>query len=332
VLDVENPASAIVFCRTRLEVESLVETLNAHGYRAEALHGGMPQRQREGVMGRFRAAKTDLLIATDVAARGLDVQQLSHVFNYDVPTDADAYVHRIGRTGRAGREGTAITLAEPREHHLLRSIERVTKQKLEIATVPTVADLRARRLELTRASLHERLLAGGLDDVRVIVESLAREFDVLDVAAAAVKMAHEELNGDDNDVELPAATTAAVKPPRARSEGEQADAPRKGRRHAISGQGRAVARLYVGAGRKAGIRPGDLVGAITNEAGLSSRDLGAIEIADRFSLVEVPEEAADAVIQAMRRTTLRGEKVQVRLDSKEDAAGGRPKHRFDDRR
>src|SRR6185436_4087705 len=159
VLDMESPTSALVFCRTRLEVDSLVETLNAHGYRAEALHGGMMQRQREAVMGRFRAAKTDLLIATDVAARGLDVQQLSHVFNYDVPTDADAYVHRIGRTGRAGREGTAITLAEPREHHLLRSIERVTKQRIEVARVPTVADLRARRLELTRAALHERLLA-----------------------------------------------------------------------------------------------------------------------------------------------------------------------------
>jgi ATP-dependent RNA helicase DeaD len=335
VLDVENPTSAIVFCRTRLEVDSLVETLNAHGYRAEALHGGMPQRQREGVMGRFRAAKTDLLIATDVAARGLDVQQLSHVFNYDVPTDADAYVHRIGRTGRAGREGTAITLAEPREHHLLRSIERVTKQKLDIATVPTVADLKAKRLELTRASLHERLLAGDLDDVRVIVESLAREFDVLDIAAAAVKLAHAELNGDGDEVELPPAAAPRPGPSGAAQPRESAGgpegAPRKAKRHAISGQGRAVARLYFGAGRKAGIRPGDLVGAITNEAGLSSRDLGAIEITDRFSLVEVPEEAAEDVIKAMRRTTLRGEKVQVRRDFK-DAAGGPPSRRPDDGR
>jgi len=229
VLDVENPTSALVFCRTRLEVDSLVETLNAHGYRAEALHGGMMQRQREAVMGRFRAAKTDLLIATDVAARGLDVQQLSHVFNYDVPTDADAYVHRIGRTGRAGREGTAITLAEPREHHLLRSIERVTKQKIETATVPTVADLKAKRLELTRASLHERLLAGGLDDVRVIVESLAREFDVLDIAAAAVKLAHAELNadGEKDEVDLPPVSVGqtSARPRRPSAEGPD-DRPR----------------------------------------------------------------------------------------------------------
>jgi ATP-dependent RNA helicase DeaD len=185
VLDMENPQSAIVFCRTRLEVDSLVETLNAHGYRAEALHGGMQQRQRDVVMHRFRAAKTDLLIATDVAARGLDIEHLSHVVNYDLPADAAAYVHRIGRTGRAGREGTAITLAEPREHRLLRNIEQLTKQKIEVATVPTVADLHARRLELTRATLREYLVAGGLDNVRVVVQSLADEFDLLDVAAAA---------------------------------------------------------------------------------------------------------------------------------------------------
>ena len=174
VLDIESPTSALVFCRTRLEVDTLVETLNAHGYRAEALHGGMQQRQRDTVMGRFRAAKADLLIATDVAARGLDIEQLSHVFNYDVPSAPEVYVHRIGRTGRAGREGTAITLAEPREHRLLRSIERLTKQKIDIATLPTVADLRAKRLELTRASIRERLVAGDFDDVRVVVESLAR--------------------------------------------------------------------------------------------------------------------------------------------------------------
>src|SRR3982751_4486560 len=138
VLDMESPASALVFCRTRLEVDTLVETLNAHGYRAEAIHGGMQQRQREAVMARFRSAKADLLIATDVAARGLDIQQLSHVFNYDVPSAPDSYIHRIGRTGRAGRDGVAITLADPRETRLVRSIEAVMKQKIEVANVPTV--------------------------------------------------------------------------------------------------------------------------------------------------------------------------------------------------
>ena len=127
VLDMETPTSAIVFCRTRLEVDELAEAMNAHGYRAEALHGGFEQEQRDRVMKRFRGGKADLLIATDVAARGLDIEHVSHVFNYDVPTDPDAYVHRIGRTGRMGREGVAITFAEPREHRLLRSIEKATQ-------------------------------------------------------------------------------------------------------------------------------------------------------------------------------------------------------------
>ncbi len=309
VLEMENPASALVFCRTRLEVDSLVETLNAHGYRAEALHGGMQQRQRDAVMGRFRSAKADLLIATDVAARGLDIQQLSHVFNYDVPSAPDAYLHRIGRTGRAGREGTAITLAEPREHRLLRGFERVTKQRIEVVSVPTVADLRSKRLELTRASLRERLLAGDLDDVRVVVESLAEEFDIVDVAAAAVKLAHEQLSGDAEERDLPAAP-----PPREESFRGGGPKPTRARRSPPAGDGHAVTRLFVGAGRRAGIRPADLVGAITNEAGVSSKDLGAIEITDTFSLVEVPDGLADDIVSAMRRTTLRGQKVQVRRD------------------
>jgi ATP-dependent RNA helicase DeaD len=320
VLDMESPTSALVFCRTRLEVDSLVETLNAHGYRAEALHGGMQQRQRDAVMGRFRAAKADLLIATDVAARGLDISQLSHVINYDVPSAPEAYVHRIGRTGRAGREGTAITLAEPREHRLLRSIEAMTKQKIEVAAVPTVADLRARRLELTSAALRERLLAGELDDVRVVVESLAEEFGIVDVAAAAVKLAHQAAGGDGDDKELP-----AIPPPREDRSGRASErrgrgpAPRaaSGPRHREARAGLRVARLFIGAGRRAGIRPADLVGAIANEAGITSRDLGAIEIADGFSLVEVPEAMADAVVDAMRRATLRGHKVQVRRDRDE---------------
>src|SRR6185436_10928503 len=129
--EIESPESALVFCRTRLEVDTLVEMLNAHGHRAEALHGGMEQRQRDREMGRFRDGSADLLVATDVAARGLDIERLSHVINYDVPASSDTYIHRIGRTGRAGHGGTAITLAEPREHRLLRAMEAVTKQKID---------------------------------------------------------------------------------------------------------------------------------------------------------------------------------------------------------
>jgi ATP-dependent RNA helicase DeaD len=325
VLEMEDPTSALVFCRTRLEVETVVEALSAHGHRAEALHGGMEQRQRDRVMQLFRTAKVELLVATDVAARGLDIEHLSHVVNYDVPASAEAYVHRIGRTGRAGRAGTAITLAEPREHRLLRAIESYTKQHIEVATVPTVADLRARRLDLTRASLREQLLAGGLDDVRVVVETLAQEFDIVDIAAAAVKLAHTAEAGADAEHEIPVAAAPPERSSRdarspkrfsggaiverGRGRGERAGPPRD-RREPIEN----AARLFIGAGREAGIRPGDLVGAITGEAGINSRDLGAIEIADRFSLIDVPESRADDIIAALRATTLRGRKVTVKRD------------------
>ena len=305
ILDMENPDAALVFCRTRLEVDTLTETLNAHGYRAEALHGGMEQRQRDAVMNRVRSSKTDLLIATDVAARGLDIEQLSHVVNYDVPTSPEGYVHRIGRTGRAGREGTAITLAEPREHRLLRSIEQFTKQKIDTATVPTVADLRARRLEVTRASIREHLVAGDLDNVRVVVESLAGEFDLVDVAAAAVKMAHQMSGGDSEEEEI-------LAPGDPRRMSSSPGSPRDSRSRPAS-NGDHV-KLFIGAGRKAGIRPADLVGAITGEAGITSKSLGAIQIAENFSLIEVPEEIADDVVKAMKGASLRGQKVTIRRD------------------
>ena len=312
VLETEDAASALVFCRTRLEVDTLVEALNAHGHSAEALHGGMEQRQRDRVMARFREGKADLLVATDVAARGLDIERLSHVINYDVPNSSETYLHRIGRTGRAGREGTAITLVEPREHRLVRSMEAVTKQKIEIAPVPTVADLRAKRLELTRASLRERLLAGDLDRMRVVVESLAVEFDVLDIAAAAVQLAHAAAGGEGDDKEIPATgVTPAGDRPGDRRPLKPARGRLPGGRDSRDGD---MVRLFVGAGRRAGIRPGDLVGAIAGESGLESRAIGAIEINDAFSLVEVPNDRADDVIAALRQTKLRGLKVTVRRE------------------
>src|SRR5688500_17814646 len=253
----EDPFATLVFCRTRLEVESLVETCNAHGHRAEALHGGMIQKQRDRVMGLFRAQKANLLIATDVAARGLDIEHISHVVNYDVPASPEVYLHRIGRTGRAGRGGTAITLAEPREQRHLRSIDGFTKSKLDIGKVPTVADLRAKRLELTRASLRERLVAADFDDVRVVVESLSDEFDPVDIAAAAVKMAHDALGGNE-EREIPTPPAPASRE-RGEWRGAPADKPRlRPHRGPPNGNGNSI-RLFIGAGRDAGIRPGDLV-------------------------------------------------------------------------
>jgi ATP-dependent RNA helicase DeaD len=316
ILDVEAPTAAIVFCRTREEVDSLTETLNGRGYRAEALHGGMSQEQRDRVMGRLRSGTTELLVATDVAARGLDIEQLTHVVNYDVPSAPESYVHRIGRVGRAGREGVAITLAEPREHRMLKVIEKVSGATIAIEKVPTVADLRARRLELTRAAVRETLLEDDLDRYRVVVESLADEFDLVEVALAAVKLAAEASAGEDDEEEIP---EVSFRPDRAAGRGGD-----RGRREAGPGRrdggrggrssGGPVARLFVGAGRSAGVRPQDLVGAIAGETELAGRDVGAIELHQRFSLVEVPESAADDVVRALRATTIKGRKVTVRRD------------------
>ena len=316
VLDVEAPEAALVFCRTREEVDALTETLNGRGYRAEALHGGMSQEQRDKVMGRLRSQTADLLVATDVAARGLDVEHLTHVVNYNVPSAPEAYVHRIGRVGRAGREGVAITLAEPREHRMLKTIERATGQKIVMEKVPTVADLRARRLELTRAALRESLLEDHLDGFRAVVEALTDEFDVMDVAAAAVKLAHEATSGgaSDDDDEIPQVAARVEERPARSGPPSRSGATgpsRKGR--VLEGP---TAKLFIGLGRAVGVRPQDLVGAITGESSLSGRQIGAIEIAERFALVEVPEAAAEEVITALRATMIKGKKATVRRDGK----------------
>jgi ATP-dependent RNA helicase DeaD len=308
VLDVEAPAAALVFCRTRDEVDHLTETLNGRGYRADALHGGMDQAQRTRVMGRVRSGAAELLVATDVAARGLDVEQLTHVINYDVPASPDSYVHRIGRVGRAGREGVAITLAEPREHRMLKTIERAIKQRIAVEKLPTIADLRARLLELTRAALRETLLDDDLEGFRVVVEPLADEFDVMEVAMAAVKLAHEATGANPDEAEIPEPAPA----PDGDGHRRRPGSGREQRRNRPAPAG--MTRLFVGAGRAARIRPQDLVGAIAGESRLSGRDIGAIEIADRFSLVEVPESAADEVIKALRATTIKGRKATVRRE------------------
>jgi ATP-dependent RNA helicase DeaD len=313
LLDVEAPTAGIVFCRTRTEVDQLTETLAARGYRAEALHGGMSQEQRDRIMGRLRSGSAELLVATDVAARGLDIEHLTHVINYDVPSAPEAYVHRIGRVGRAGREGVAITLATAREHGLLRNIERLTRTKLHLAKVPTVADLRARRLELMRAGLREAILADDFDDVRVVVESLAEEFDIMDIATAAVKLAHAADGGDDEEeIRDVALRSPGAERPRS-GPGARPGKPPRGERPGRGERG-DTARIFIGAGRAAGIRPQDLVGAIANEAGISGREIGSIEISERFSLVELNVAVIADVIEALRGSTLKGRKITVRRE------------------
>ncbi len=332
ILDVEDPASTLVFARTRGEVDDLAEALSNRGHDAGALHGGLTQEQRDRMMGRFRDGSLDVLVATDVAARGLDIEHVSHVINFDVPSNPDAYVHRIGRTGRAGREGVAITLVEPREHRLLRNIEAATHSRLQIARLPTVADLRERRVEILRGNLREVLVAGGHDRLRGVVEPLSEEFDLVDIALAAVSLIEGAGAREDDDVELAPASLLQAGPPPRRAGGQVprrtgppprgpagprpgARAPRAGGRAGDgSSAGGEWVQLFIGGGRRAGIRPGDLVGAITNEAGVPGSVVGAIQIADDFALVDVRTPVAEAVAHALRGATIRGRKLPVRRE------------------
>ncbi len=317
ILDIEAPKSALVFCRTRTEVDQLTVTMNGRGYRAEALHGGMDQAQRDRVMSRLRDGTAELLVATDVAARGLDIDTLTHVVNYDVPSAAESYVHRIGRVGRAGREGVAITLAEPRERRGLENIERLTKQKFEISKVPTVADLRERQIEMTVSAIREALTSVDLEDFNTVLHAMAGEDSDRNIALAAIKLVHESRGATIDELEIPDASDRLRGKPndgkkkfdknKGRNAGEK---DRGGKGHKGGGAGTGF--VHVSLGRKAGVRPGDLVGAIANETGLVGRDIGPIRISDAFSVVGVPEASVEHVIDTMQSTTMRGKRARVR--------------------
>ncbi len=358
ILDIEAPEAAIVFCRTRGEVDQLTETLNGRGYRAEALHGGMDQEQRDRVMGRFRSGVAELLIATDVAARGLDIDHLTHVVNYDVPSAPESYVHRIGRVGRAGREGVAITLAEPREQRQLQNIERLTKQKIPFEKVPSVEALRARQMALTTETLREALASAPQERFESVLTELLQEFNIEQIALAAIKLTHDADQSSLDEVHIPDLSQGDTRDRRDRGDSRErgnrgdsrGDSRERGNRSDSRGDSRerfdrsgsndrssrfgrderpdrggrfergaqrgssgATAKLYVGLGRKAGIRPQDLVGAIANESGISGRDIGDIKVSDQFSIVEVPSGEMDNILKSMTNVSIRGKKANIRL-------------------
>jgi ATP-dependent RNA helicase DeaD len=289
VLDHEEPESAMIFARTKRDVDELGEALQSRGFDAETLHGDLNQTQRDRVLQRFRSGQVDLLVATQVAARGLDITGVTHVFNYAIPEDAESYVHRIGRTGRAGRAGKAITLVQPNEIRWLRVIERIIGQKITPMRLPTLVDIEARRREAMKSCIRDKIAAGNLLPFMQMVTELAEEFDLAEIAAAAAKMA--------SDGERP--LTEMVEPAQARTISD--------------GVERGMVRLVMNLGREAGVRPGDIVGAIANEAGVPGRAIGAIDIYDRVAFVEVPADDRDRVVEALRNTTIKGRKLQVEV-------------------
>ncbi|MGO8949426.1 MAG: DEAD/DEAH box helicase [Ktedonobacterales bacterium] len=333
VLDLEQPDSAIVFVRTRRDADAVSEQLNGLGYLAQAIHGEINQAQRERVLGRFRQGHTQLLVATDVAARGLDIPEVSHVINYDLPMDAESYVHRIGRTGRAGREGEALTLVTPREGRQLRFIEQAIHRRLQRLRLPTLADVAARRRASFREDVLRILDAGELDTFLALVEDLSGSHDPTELAAAAFKMAAQAL-----DAKRPGHTEtwlSAMVAPEAQEAKEGSasledttaissrrdETTAQGRRLRSSGGDSDMVRLFLRVGRRDGVRPADVVGAIANEAGVPGELIGDIDLYDTFSFVEVPAEAANKVISALNRTTIRGRDPRATVALPDGATG-----------
>jgi ATP-dependent RNA helicase DeaD len=281
-------SAVLIFDRTKIGCAELTEKLQARGYAAEAMHGDMSQAQRETVIRRLRGGQVEIVVATDVAARGLDVERISRVFNYDIPHDVESYVHRIGRTGRAGRAGEAIMFVTPRQQRMKRDIERYTNQRIEPMRMPTAADIAARRVALFKERILKTLAEdGAVDGYLSLVEELAEESgrDIAEIAAAAARLAQ----GDKPiDVE--------VEP-----EPEQSSQP-----------GDGMVRLFIDVGRHSKVSPADIVGAIANEAGVPGRAIGAIDVHDRFTLVDVPSEYVKQVLQRMSSSRIRGHNANVR--------------------
>ena len=305
VLDARNPQKGIVFCSTKHGADELASHLQARGYQADALHGDLSQSQRDRVMNRFRSGSIDLLVATDVAARGLDVDDVDVVINYDIPNGAETYVHRIGRTGRAGRTGAALTLVTPREEYAMRDIIRRTRADIRQAKIPSQFDVATIRTALILEEIRSELENGDFSRQKPLVRQLLEaEITAEDLSACLLKMLlHRELGtmpteeerehwGDDR--------------PKSRSR-YTCPADRSFRRSA----GKPMARLFINLGHKAKIGPKDIVGAIAGETGLPGRIVGAIEIRDRFSFVEVPEEHAQAIIDALNSAQLRGCRIGI---------------------
>jgi ATP-dependent RNA helicase DeaD len=311
------PGEAIlIFARTKLGCAGLADKLQARGYAAEAMHGDMNQAQRESVVRRMRSGQVEIVVATDVAARGLDVDRLSLVVNYDMPSDTDSYVHRIGRTGRAGSEGKAILFVTPRESRMLRDIERYTKQKLTPVRTPTAADVAARRTAVFKERIVEALEKDGLDPYLTFVEALAEESgrDMAEIAAAAVRVARGETPPDEQRAK-PETERAGFGAERARPE------PPPELRGSGSGE---ATRIALEVGREHNVGPGDVVGAIANETGLPGRAIGSIDIHDRVTLVEIPADLVGQVLERLSGVNIRGQALSPRLTTSDDPPPRKP--------
>ncbi|HIY65205.1 MAG TPA: DEAD/DEAH box helicase [Candidatus Agrococcus pullicola] len=326
ILEVENFAGMIVFVRTKSETETLAEKLRARGYSAAAINGDVPQPQRERTVDQLKQAKLDILVATDVAARGLDVERISHVVNFDIPTDTESYVHRIGRTGRAGRTGDAISFVTPRERYLLKSIEKATGQKLTPMQMPSADEVNTTRLtrfdDAITAALSE---SQRVDRFRDIVSHYVRHHDVpeVDVAAALAIVAQ----GETPLLLDPSADPAPQEYDRRRGD----DRGRREERGPKRRGSQPMETYRIAVGKRHRVEPRQIVGALANEGGLGRDDFGAIQIRGDFSLVELPAELSKDTISRLSKTRISGQLIELRPDSGRPAKKGRDGRRDSNR-
>ncbi|MBU3687636.1 MAG: DEAD/DEAH box helicase [Mycobacteriaceae bacterium] len=300
VLEVEPFEAMIVFVRTKQATEEVAEKLRARGFSAAAINGDIPQAVRERTIAALRDGSIDILVATDVAARGLDVERISHVLNYDIPHDPESYVHRIGRTGRAGRAGTALLFVSPRERHLLKSIEKVTRQPVTEVELPSVEDVNAQRVEKFRDSITDALGGPGFETFRRLVEAYERDNDVpmADIAAALAVLSR------DGAEFLMTEPPPPKREPKHREDRERAPRPRRD----------DLATYRIAVGKRHRVGPGSIVGALANEGGLHRSDFGHITIKGDFSLVELPARLPKETWKKLAKTRISGVLIDLKPD------------------
>jgi ATP-dependent RNA helicase DeaD len=281
LLDVEAPDLTLVFCHTKREVDDVSSRLQQLGYDAGALHGDFTQSHREDMMSKFKGGEIDILVATDVAGRGIDVENISHVINYSIPQNPEGYIHRIGRTGRAGRSGIAVTFVTPREYRQLQIIEKTAKTKLSRKEIPSASEVRKARQKMIREELSEIIEQGGHQSYLNVVKELSGSLNLENIAAAAFSIAFGDM-----EVEELKKPSAPIRE-------------------------KGMARLFMTVGRKDKIQTSEIVRAIAEEAGIPGRRIGKIEIMDSFTFVEVPSDIVEKVIAAMDKAVIKGRRVAV---------------------
>ena len=350
ILEAEPFDAMIVFARTKQSTDELAEKLQARGFAAAAINGDIHQSQRERTIAMLKDGKIDILVATDVAARGLDVDRISHVLNYDVPTDPESYVHRIGRTGRAGRSGEAIIFISPRERNLLRIIERATRQPITVMELPTVKMVNDVRISKFKQQISDTLAAGELLIFQSIVEEFEREQNVpaIEIAAALAKMARGDIpllleppvrdrdmpgfRGDLRDDRGPRDDRRDDRGRDDRGRDDRSgraeyERPRKQRQERSPDPGMATFRVEVG--HEHGVRPGNIVGAIANEAQLDSKQIGRIEILDDHSLIDLPEALPPEVLAHLKTVWCAGQQLRITRDGEAPDDSGKQTGRQD---